>query len=205
MSAPDRLRRFAGGEPLRRVWPDAPVALDALRADVRSLIVETEPGVASRQCDSGASHTPERITSEHTPLRIALARPHTELDETGHSKDGACPKCDGYQCVFPLPAWPLTRRAQDGSLACYRQGDRPMTAFGALIRRHRGALSLSEAAKGIGCTKAHLWELETGQSRNPTVRTLVGMAAAFGVSVAELAEAAARALNPPTPGRPSEP
>lgn len=82
-----------------------------------------------------------------------------------------------------------------------------MSYFGDLIRRERGSLSLSQAARLIGCTKAHLWELEAARSRNPSIRLLDGMAAAYGLSVGFLAEAAATSLDAPTPGcaNPAEP
>lgn len=47
-------------------------------------------------------------------------------------------------------------------------------SFGDLIRFHREFYgdSLSEAAKDLGLTKPHLWELEKGKSANPGVKIL---------------------------------
>lgn len=57
-------------------------------------------------------------------------------------------------------------------------------------RECRG-LSLSEAARQAGIAKAHLHDLEAGRSRNPCVSTLIGLARAYGGSVADLAASAA--------------
>ena len=58
------------------------------------------------------------------------------------------------------------------------------------IREHQGH-SLSEAAKLIGCSKAHLWDLERGHSINPTIQTLAGIACAYDMDLGDLATAAA--------------
>lgn len=52
----------------------------------------------------------------------------------------------------------------------------------ALLRSQHG-LSLQEVADRVGCTKSHIWELEQGRSRNPTINTAVGIANALGVSL----------------------
>lgn len=57
-------------------------------------------------------------------------------------------------------------------------------------REHQG-MSLSEAAKLIGCTKSHLWDLERGSSDNPTIKTLAGIACAYDLDLGDLATAAA--------------
>ena len=46
--------------------------------------------------------------------------------------------------------------------------------LGGLLRvlRAKTDLSLAEAAKKLGCTKAHLWDLESGRARNPTMTLL---------------------------------
>lgn len=58
------------------------------------------------------------------------------------------------------------------------------------IRLKRGRkdakVSLSEAAHRIGCTKAHLWELEDGRADNPGLKLLRSIAKVYGVSVAWL-------------------
>jgi len=52
-------------------------------------------------------------------------------------------------------------------------------------------MSLSEAAELIGCTKSHVWDLERGYSRNPTIVTLAGAACAYDVDLGDLATVAA--------------
>lgn len=52
-------------------------------------------------------------------------------------------------------------------------------------------LSLSAAARAVGCTKSHLWDLEQGRSTNPTIQTLVGISNALGVEIGKLARIAA--------------
>ena len=47
-------------------------------------------------------------------------------------------------------------------------------------------LSLDEAAKRIGITKSHLWDFEQGNSRNPTLKMIEGLATGYGVSIADL-------------------
>lgn len=68
-------------------------------------------------------------------------------------------------------------------------------AFPELIKaaRDRSGMSLSEAAKLIGCTKAHIWDLERGNSKNPTIKTLAGIACAYDIDLGSLATAAAAA------------
>jgi transcriptional regulator with XRE-family HTH domain len=44
-------------------------------------------------------------------------------------------------------------------------------------------LSLQEIADRAGLSKSHVWDLEQGRSRNPTVDTAVRLARAFGVSI----------------------
>ena len=51
--------------------------------------------------------------------------------------------------------------------------------------RLAAGLSLEQAASRIGCSKAHLWDFERGNSRNPTLRMVSGIAQCFGLSVAE--------------------
>lgn len=57
--------------------------------------------------------------------------------------------------------------------------------------RERNGLSLSQAAKLIGCTKSHLWDLEQKRSTNPTIKTLVGISRALDERLSFLAELAA--------------
>lgn len=53
------------------------------------------------------------------------------------------------------------------------------------LRSARG-LSLQEAGDRAGFTKSHMWEFEQGRSRNPTIRMLLGLARAYGVSLSYL-------------------
>lgn len=46
--------------------------------------------------------------------------------------------------------------------------------------------SLQEVADAISASKAHVWELETGKSRNPSAELLTKLANHFHVSVAQL-------------------
>jgi transcriptional regulator with XRE-family HTH domain len=46
--------------------------------------------------------------------------------------------------------------------------------------------SLQDVADAVGVSKAHVWELETGKSRNPSADLLIKLAKHFGVPVAQL-------------------
>ena len=50
------------------------------------------------------------------------------------------------------------------------------------LRQSRG-LSLQEAGDRAGFTKSHMWEFEQGRSRNPTLKYLLGLSRAYGVSL----------------------
>lgn len=52
----------------------------------------------------------------------------------------------------------------------------------ARLREQRG-LSLQEAGERAGFTKSHMWEFEQGRATNPTIRMLLGLARAYGVSL----------------------
>jgi transcriptional regulator with XRE-family HTH domain len=67
------------------------------------------------------------------------------------------------------------------------------TDFGYSIREAREAEghSLSKAANLVGISKAHLWELESGGSRNPTIQVIAALAAAYGLDLGALAREAA--------------
>lgn len=60
--------------------------------------------------------------------------------------------------------------------------------LGARIARLRKArnMSLQEVGDVAGLTKSHVWELEKGRSRNPTVNAVWGLAGALSVSPAAL-------------------
>jgi len=59
-----------------------------------------------------------------------------------------------------------------------------MSGFDNLLERQRKqtGLSLSQAAKQIGCTKAHLHYIEKGKSTNPCALILNGMRRVYGLS-----------------------
>lgn len=63
-----------------------------------------------------------------------------------------------------------------------------------MARTHRiiQGMSLQEVADRAACTKSHVWEIENGRSRNPTVRMVAGLAAALGLPFMMLATAALR-------------
>lgn len=63
-----------------------------------------------------------------------------------------------------------------------------MAQFQERIRSTRKArnMSLQDVADASGFTKSHVWELERGRSRNPTVRAVWSLANALGVSPAWL-------------------
>lgn len=46
--------------------------------------------------------------------------------------------------------------------------------------------SLQDVADAVGASKAHIWEIERGGSKNPTMDLLNRLASHFGVSVAFL-------------------
>lgn len=50
-------------------------------------------------------------------------------------------------------------------------------------RRGSLRLSLQEVGDRAGMSKSHVWELENGRSRNPTIGTAVAVANALGVSL----------------------
>jgi transcriptional regulator with XRE-family HTH domain len=47
-------------------------------------------------------------------------------------------------------------------------------------------LSLQDVAHQIGASKAHIWDLETGRSKNPSIELLTKLAKVFSVSVADI-------------------
>jgi transcriptional regulator with XRE-family HTH domain len=68
-----------------------------------------------------------------------------------------------------------------------------MTEFGNYLKhaREKQSLSLSEAARLIGCTKSHLWDLEQGRSNNPTIKILAALACAYQDRLSYIVELAA--------------
>jgi transcriptional regulator with XRE-family HTH domain len=49
-------------------------------------------------------------------------------------------------------------------------------------------LSLQDVATAVGASRAHIWDLETARSKNPSIELLTKLAACFGVSVSDLIE-----------------
>jgi len=49
--------------------------------------------------------------------------------------------------------------------------------------RAKRKLSLQEVADRAGISKAHVWDIEQGRQRNPTIATAVNIASALGVSL----------------------
>lgn len=52
--------------------------------------------------------------------------------------------------------------------------------------RLRKNKSLQQVADEVGASKNHVWDLETGKSKNPSIELLTKIAKCFGVSVSEL-------------------
>lgn len=70
-------------------------------------------------------------------------------------------------------------------------------AIGAKLKELRinNNKSLQEVADAIGASKAHVWDLEKGNSQNPSLELLTGIADYFRISVAELVGENPNALN----------
>lgn len=56
--------------------------------------------------------------------------------------------------------------------------------------RQKSGESLQQVAEAIGISKAHVWELEKGRSKNPSFELVRKLAKHFGVSIDELIGAA---------------
>jgi transcriptional regulator with XRE-family HTH domain len=52
--------------------------------------------------------------------------------------------------------------------------------------RTRNNLSLQQLADAVGASKAHIWDLETGRAKNPSIELLTSLARCFNVTVADL-------------------
>ncbi|MEG6507906.1 helix-turn-helix transcriptional regulator [Methyloligella sp. 2.7D] len=52
--------------------------------------------------------------------------------------------------------------------------------------RIKNNLSLQELADSVGASKAHIWELETGRSKNPSVDLVRRISERFKITVSEL-------------------
>lgn len=62
--------------------------------------------------------------------------------------------------------------------------------IGAKLKLLRGKTkqSLQQVADGVGVSKAHIWDLERGESANPSLELLKKLATHFNVTVAYLAD-----------------
>ncbi len=69
------------------------------------------------------------------------------------------------------------------SLEAYWSGSATAIANRCIKLREERDLSLQDVADRAGLSKSHVWELEQGRSRNPTVDTAVRLSRAFGVSL----------------------
>lgn len=80
-----------------------------------------------------------------------------------------------------------------------------MSALGQTIkhRREQRGMSLQDVADEAGITKSHVWDLERGSARNPTIQTLLNLAVALDLEPATLA-ATAMASLPGVRSRPNE-
>jgi len=58
------------------------------------------------------------------------------------------------------------------------------------LARSRSRMSLQEVADASGFTKSHVWEVEQGRARNPTVGMIAGLSRGLGVPFLRLAQAA---------------
>ena len=78
-----------------------------------------------------------------------------------------------------------------------------MSNLGDFIREARAKqrMSLQDVATDAGLSKPHVWDLERGASRNPTVETLLRIGAAININPNKLAALAFTDL----PGVRSEP
>jgi len=53
------------------------------------------------------------------------------------------------------------------------------------LRRQKNE-SFQDVATAVGVTKTHIWELERGRAKNPSLQVIEGLANHFGVSIAYL-------------------
>jgi transcriptional regulator with XRE-family HTH domain len=63
--------------------------------------------------------------------------------------------------------------------------------------RAHSRMSLQEVADRSGFTKSHIWEVEQGRSRNPTIGMVAGLSKALGVPFLRLAQAALNSSETP--------
>lgn len=66
------------------------------------------------------------------------------------------------------------------------------------IARRHASMTLQEVADASWFTKSHVWEVEKGRSRNPTIGMVAGLSRALGVPFQRLAQAALNSSVEPT-------
>lgn len=52
--------------------------------------------------------------------------------------------------------------------------------------RLRKGLSLQDLAEAVGASKAHIWDLEQGRAKNPTIEILRALSSKLGTTIADL-------------------
>jgi transcriptional regulator with XRE-family HTH domain len=52
--------------------------------------------------------------------------------------------------------------------------------------RLKKGLSLQELAEAVGASKAHIWDLEQGRAKNPTIEMLKALSSTLGTTIADL-------------------
>ena len=120
------------------------------------------------------------------------------------ARAAAAPNCDRHQSArhrrqaprtsttagFPLPATSTSCCARNGAgqLSAKPELGNLSDILSTRLRRLREELgeTLQQTADAVGCSKPHLWELETGRSANPRLQLLRALAGHFGVRVAYL-------------------
>lgn len=66
------------------------------------------------------------------------------------------------------------------------------------LARTEARMSLQEVADASGFTKGHVWEVEKGRARNPTIGMVAGLAKGLGVPFLRLAQAALNTTQEPS-------
>jgi transcriptional regulator with XRE-family HTH domain len=67
------------------------------------------------------------------------------------------------------------------------------------VLRTKSGKSLQEIADAVGASKAHMWDIERGASKNPSLELLQKLANYYQVKIADLA-----GENPDADGEPTE-
>lgn len=67
------------------------------------------------------------------------------------------------------------------------------------MARANAKMTLQEVSNVSGFTKSHVWEVEKGRARNPTIGMVSGLSKALGVPFLRLAQAALNTAETPSP------